>query len=77
MKNIALVLFVLLLGGCMEPEIEKTAPEDAQSLVDSFVYKKANNGLCFGVTTTSRLSSNFTVAEANLVVLVDCSRVGL
>jgi hypothetical protein len=70
----------LALAGCdalMTPDVEKTKPSDAQALVDSFVFVKSNKGLCFGVTTTSRMSTNATVALNQLVVPVDCDKVGL
>ncbi len=69
----------ILLTGCdvFDPDVVPTKIEDAQEIADSFKYVKAKNGVCYGVTTTNRLSTNATVAYNNLVVAVDCSKVGL
>jgi len=66
-------LLILPLAACFEPEVEVTKPQDAKALVESLVYVKANNGLCFGVTTTSRISTNATMALNNLIVHVPCT----
>ena len=68
----------LMLSGCLEPEAEKTDRKEAQKLADSLEYVKSNKtGICFGVGTTSRLSTNGTVAYNNVMVVVDCKSVGL
>lgn len=56
MKYIVICSVALALIGC-SPSVEKTEPNEAQALADSFVYVKAKNGLCFGVSTTSRIDS--------------------
>ncbi len=73
------ILAVCLSGcdGLMTPDIEKTKPDDAQKLVDSLVYVKSNKGICFGVTTTSRMNTSGAVAYSQLVVPIECSKVGL
>lgn len=70
---------VTALVGCnlFEPSVEETKPEDAQTLVDSLVYVKAKNGLCFGVTTTSRMATSGSAAYNNHLVQVDCATVKL
>jgi len=67
----------LALTGCLEPSPEETTPKSAKELVDAMVYVKAKNGLCFGVATTTRWSTNGTAAAANIVVEVACEKVGL
>ena len=74
---IAAILLALPLSACLAPEVEETKPTDAQSLVDGLVYVKAKNGLCFGVGTTSRVSTGGTVAMSNVLVQVDCNSVTL
>lgn len=76
-KHCWLLLLCLALTGCLEPSVKETKPDDAQTLVDSMVYVRAKNGLCFGVGTTSRMSTNGTLAYANQVVTVPCEAVGL
>lgn len=68
-KLLSIIFLAAALAACA-PQVEKTEVKDAQALVDSFLYVKAKNGLCFGITTTSRISSNIIVAENNHVVLV-------
>lgn len=65
------------LSGCLEPSAEATKPTDAQALVDAMVYVKAKNGLCFGIATTSRMSTNVSIAYSNVAVVVPCGAVGL
>lgn len=68
-----------LFTACSEwfaPSVEPTSVKDAQDLADSLVFVKAKNGLCYGVTTTSRLATNFHAAEAVLMVNVPCDKVG-
>lgn len=62
----------LLLAGCFEPEPEETKPEDAQALVDSMVFVKSKQGLCFGVSTTSRFNTGGVASYSNQVVWVPC-----
>ena len=76
MNKLFAILALATLTAC-SPVVEKTEYKDAQALVDSFLFVKAKNGLCYGVTTTSRVSSNITVAENNHVVFVPCSSIGL
>jgi hypothetical protein len=68
-----------LLSACdvLNPSAEKTEPVDAQALVDALVYVKAKNGLCFGVGTTSRISTGGSATYSNHVVNVLCEDVGL
>lgn len=72
-----LAVAAVLLGGCLTPEPKETKAEDAQKLVDSMRYVKAKNGLCFGVATVDRISTNGTLAMNQMIVQVDCARVGL
>lgn len=76
MKFLPLV-FLLLVGCDMRPKVVPTPPDEAKQLVNSFQYTKADNGLCFGVTTTKRMSSNATVAINVIVVHVPCDAVKL
>ena len=83
MKRFDLILgsvVALALVGCdglMTLDVEKTKPSDAKALVDSFVFVKSAKGLCFGVATTSRVSTNGTVAWNQIVVPVDCEKAGI
>jgi hypothetical protein len=82
MKRFDLILgsvVALALVGCdgLIPDVEKTKPSDAKALVDSFVFVKSAKGLCFGVATTSRVSTNGTVAWNQIVVPVDCEKAGI
>jgi hypothetical protein len=66
--------------GCgvnMTPQPEVTKPEEAQALVDSMVYVKNKRGLCFGITTVSRMSTSGSVAVNQSVVEIDCKKVDL
>lgn len=76
-RSVLAALLCLLLAGCFEPSPKETTPQDAQALVDSMTYVKAKNGLCFGVTTTKRMSPSGTGTLINLVVEVDCVKVAL
>jgi len=73
-KKILIISIALMLTGCLEPEVRETTREDANNLVNSLVYVKASNGLCFGVTSTFRVSSNGTGAFNNLIVNVPCEK---
>jgi hypothetical protein len=65
------------LSGCLEPTAEKTSVTDAQALVDAMTFVKSKHGLCFGIGTVSRISTNGTSAMSNVAVSVDCKAVGL
>lgn len=71
MTKLLCILTLVALTGCA-PEVVETKPENAQAVVDSLVYVQAKNGLCFGVTSTHRVSSSLTVAENQLLVSVPC-----
>lgn len=66
-----------MVSGCLEPEAEKTSVKDAQALVDAMTFVKSKHGLCFGIGTVSRMSTNATLAMNNVAVVVDCKAVGL
>ncbi len=70
------LILVAVLCGCT-PTPEETTAADAQALVDLIKYVKAKNGLCFGVSTVSRISSGGHVAINQLIVSIDCGAVGL
>jgi hypothetical protein len=74
MRLFLIVIAAFVLSACA-PSVEKTEEKDAQALVDSFTYVRAKSGLCFGIGTTSRLSSSGSVAYAVVVVPVDCKSV--
>lgn len=77
-KMVALALAcTALLNGCLEPLPEKTSVKDAQELADAMTFVKSKRGLCFGIGTVSRVSTNGTLAMNNVAVVVDCSAVGL
>ena len=79
-KTIALALVcAVMLSGCglFDPRVEETTPKQAQQVVNSFVYAKNAQGLCFGITTMSRLNTGGKVAYSNIVVNVPCEKVGL
>lgn len=79
-KTLALALLcAVMLSGCdlMDPDVKETSPKQAQQVVDSFVYAKNTQGLCFGVTTMSRMNTGGNVAYSNIVVNVPCEKVGL
>jgi hypothetical protein len=59
------------MTGCLEPSAKVTKLDDAQTLANALVYVKAKNGLCFGVGTTSRMSTNATLVYSN------CAAVGI
>ncbi len=71
----ASVLTVGLAGCTPTPTVTKV--DDAQKLVDSMTFVKAENGLCWGVATVERLSSNATLAVNQSIVPVECAKVGL
>lgn len=79
MKTFLIVALAVLMTACgvFEPDVEVTKPQHAQEAADSFVYVKAKNGLCFGVTTLSRMSTGGYVAMNNIIVHVPCEAVGL
>lgn len=64
------------LGGCTPAPVE-TKGEDAQKLVDAMTYARAKNGLCFGVATVQRVASNGAIAINQVVVPVECKKIGL
>ncbi len=78
-KFLTIMLFLsvpMMLTGCLEPEAEKTSGKSAQELVDSMTYVKAKNGLCFGVGTVSKWSTNGTASMNVFAVSVDCGKIG-
>lgn len=78
MSILLILVFVIIgLAGCLTPDPVKTKPEDAKSLVNSIEYVKAKNGLCFGVSSVRRMSTNGAMAENQMLVVVDCEKVGL
>ena len=66
-----------MVSGCLEPEAEMTSVKDAQALADAMTFVKSKHGLCFGIGTVSRVSTNATLAMNNVAVVVDCKAVGL
>lgn len=80
-KFLTLAVFLAVsfgITGCLfDPEVEKTTQVHAQKLADSLVYVKARNGLCFGVTTTSRVATSGSAAVSNMMVNVPCEKVNL
>lgn len=77
LRSVLAALLCLLLAGCFEPSPKETTPQDAQALVDAMTYVKAKNGLCFGVATARRFSTDGSGALATLAVEVDCAKVKL
>lgn len=77
LKYITILCTALTLSACLEPTPQTTKPTDAQALVNSFVYVKAKNNLCFGISTTQRMDTGFKVSETVQVVNVPCKDVGL
>lgn len=78
LKWLLIAALPALLSGCLfTPEVESTSAADAQKLVDSLTYAKAKNGVCFGVGTISRVSTNGTAAENMVLAYVPCEAVGL
>lgn len=75
---LGLVLTAVVLSGCpFNPSAEETSVQDAQALADSITYVKAKNGLCFGVTTTSKFSTSGSISMSNQMVHVPCEAVVL
>lgn len=70
------IVTTFALVGCLEPSPEVTEIGDAQELVDNLTYVKAKNGICFAVGTTSRISTNGTVAYSNQLTTVPCDQAG-
>lgn len=77
MKKLLLIVVAIALLSACAPKPEKTAPKDASAFVNSFVYTKANNGLCFAVGTYSRLDTNADTSYELVVVNVPCEKVAL
>jgi hypothetical protein len=75
-STLIIVVSTSALTGCVQRSAEINKVSDAQALVDAITYVKAKNGLCFGVVTI-QTSTNLTVGEGNLLVVVDCNKVGL
>jgi hypothetical protein len=69
-------LLTAVLYGCTQ-QPKETESDEAQTLVDSMKYVKAKNGLCFGVVTVDRFSSNGTTARNQMIVPAECSKIGL
>jgi hypothetical protein len=82
MKNVLKWLLLMLcislvtLAACT-PTVRPTKSEDVVDLVEGLEYAKAKNGLCFGVVTVSRISSNGTTAINQMITNVPCKEVGL
>lgn len=66
-----------MLSGCLEPSPEKTSVKEAQELADAMTFVKSKHGLCFGIGTVSRMTTNGSMAMNNVAVSVDCTAVGL
>lgn len=67
-----IILLGIIFGfGCTPTPLE-TTPADAQGIIDSMVYVKAKNGLCFGVATVQRVNSNGAIAQNIIAVSVPC-----
>ena len=64
------VILVFVVACTPSPMVTK--PDDAKRLVDSLEYVQAKNGLCYGVSTVKRVSSNGSVAENQMLVHVPC-----
>ena len=77
MKKPLIICAALLIAGCRMTEPSETPAADAREVVDSLVYVKARNGICFGVTTMTRLSSSGSITENVLLVSVSWEGVGL
>jgi hypothetical protein len=78
MKVCLLALAIVLFTGCtLKPEPVETKSNDAQEIVNSLEYVKAKNGLCFGVSTVMKMSTNMSFSNNVVVVSVDCAKVGL
>ena len=62
------------LSGCnwFDNEALQTSPKLAQDIVDTMTYVRAKNGLCFGVSTISRLDTGGKQAENQVVTWIDC-----
>jgi hypothetical protein len=73
-RSILLLSVALVLAAC-SPTPEVTKPKDAQQLVDSLVFVQSKAGLCFGVTTTSRVSTSMSYSESVIIVTVDCNAI--
>ena len=76
MKTQILAISIALAIGACTPIPEKTKPDDAQAVVDAMTYVKSKAGPCYGVVTVSRISSNGSLAENQMIVAVECSEVG-
>jgi len=80
MKMLIAALIALTLSGCegaFTPEPVVTKSSDASKLVESIIYVKAKNGICFGVTGVGKLSTGGHYNESQMVVVVDCGKVNL
>lgn len=77
MKKTPIICAALLIAGCRMTEPSETPVEDAREVVESLVYVKARNGLCFGVTTMTRGSSSGSFTENVLLASIPCEGVGL
>lgn len=77
----ASLITICLLSGCVKdffaPEVTQTSQQDAQTYVDSLVFVKHKNGLCFGVTTYNKMSTNISQSTSIIVTNVPCEKVGL
>lgn len=77
LRSLVVMCTTLTLSGCLEPSVEQTKPEEAQSIVDGLTYVKSKNGLCFGVGTTSRIDTGGKLSYTVQLVNVPCDVVGL
>lgn len=75
MKKLILIMALAGTLAACEPTPINTEAKDAYALVNSFVYVKATNGLCFGVSTISRVSSGGEYSLASPIVNVPCNAV--
>lgn len=79
MKLITAAVLALSLSACglFTPDPVKVNPENAKNLVESIKYVKASNGICFGVAGVGKMSTGGTYNESQMIVVVDCVKVGL
>ena len=77
MKTTVLILAAAAALAACTPTPQTTEPTEAQAVVDAMTYVKSKVGICYGVTTVTRISSSMTLAVNQMIVAVDCSKVGL
>lgn len=76
-KYISIASFVFILTGCLDNSATNTDPAMAKDLVNSMVYVKAQNGLCFGVASFDKIDTGAKASTTQVVVSVDCNKIGL